>query len=146
MQFAGEHAAHRGADVHHLPALPVGQFVGKDARVVCQTPNARHPAPPNRVRRAEGELEGFEQPLIGRHSGNQDEQGLLFHRTPEGTSSGLAHELGLQPHGAEAVDLAGEVVVAFDEADVLDFRAGFDGLRGAFDREVFDDHHVVAVR
>ena len=45
----------------------------------------------------------------------------LFMAREEG--SDLAHELRLQLHRADAVDLAVDVVVAVDEADVLNARA-----------------------
>ena len=55
------------------------------------------------------------------------------------------HELGLELHGTEAVDLAVDVVVAIDQADVLDLGADLDGTGRALDLEVRHEHHGVAV-
>ncbi len=57
----------------------------------------------------------------------------------------LLHKLGFELHGADAVDFAVDVVVAVDEADVFDFGADFDHQGRAFDFEVFNHGHGVAV-
>jgi len=57
--------------------------------------------------------------------------------------SGFADEAGFEGEG-DAVDLAGDLVVAVDEADVFGFRAGFQNL-GTAEFEVFDDGDGIAV-
>jgi len=57
------------------------------------------------------------------------------------------HELLLEFDAADAGDFAVDIVsvVAFDEADVLDFGSGFDAAGTAFDLEVFDYGDRIAV-
>src|SRR5690606_9374920 len=52
---------------------------------------------------------------------------------PSGSASDLAHELRLQLHGADAVDLAVDVVVAIAQADVLDLGTDLDHQGRALD-------------
>lgn len=52
---------------------------------------------------------------------------------------------GFQLHGAKAINFAIDVVIAFDQADVFDFCPDFDDRRSAFDFEIFDQSHGVAV-
>jgi hypothetical protein len=59
--------------------------------------------------------------------------------------SNFFHKLGFKLHGAKAVNLAIDVVVAFDQADVFDFGAHFHDRGRAFDLQVFDQSHGVAV-
>src|SRR5690348_15870942 len=59
--------------------------------------------------------------------------------------SGLAHELRLQLHRADAVDLAVDVMVAFHKADVLDLGADLDHEGRALDLEILDHRDAVAV-
>ena len=47
----------------------------------------------------------------------------LANLTPMERNSGLLHELRLELHRTKAVDLAVDVVIAFDQANVLHFRA-----------------------
>ena len=61
------------------------------------------------------------------------------------TGSRLLHELRLQAHRADAVDLAIDVVIAFDEPDVLDLCADLDHERGTLDLQILDDGDAIAV-
>jgi hypothetical protein len=60
-------------------------------------------------------------------------------------ASGLLHELRFQPHRADAVDLAVDVMVAVGQADVLDLGAHFHDQGRALDLQVLDDRDGVAV-
>src|SRR5690606_40489025 len=57
-------------------------------------------------------------------------------------ASALLDELGLELHGAEAFDLAVDVVVAVDQADVLDLGADLDDGGRAFELEVLDQGEI----
>ena len=57
---------------------------------------------------------------------------------------GFFDEFGFQIHCA-AVDFAADVVVALLQAYAFDFGALFDDHRTAFDFQVFNQHHGVAV-
>ena len=58
---------------------------------------------------------------------------------------GSFHELRFQLHCADAVDLAVDIVIAFDQADVLHLGADLDHQRRAFDLEILDHGHAVSV-
>ena len=60
-------------------------------------------------------------------------------------ASGFFDEFGFQLHGAKTVDLAVDVVVAFDQADVFDLGADLDDRGGALDLQVLDQSDGVAV-
>ena len=62
-----------------------------------------------------------------------------------GHCSRLPDELRFQTHGAEAVDLAVDVVVGVDQADVAHFRADLHDATGALELEILDDSDRVAV-
>ena len=59
--------------------------------------------------------------------------------------SGFSDELRLEGHGPEAVDAARNIVVAVHESNLADFGSCLHGLGRAFDRQVFDHDHVVAI-
>lgn len=59
--------------------------------------------------------------------------------------SGFPDELRFEPHGAYPVNLAVDVVIAFSQADVLDFGANLDHERGTFDLEILDHGDGVAI-
>ena len=59
--------------------------------------------------------------------------------------SDLLHEFGFQAHGAETVDLAIDVMVAVDQADVLHLGAHLDHAARAFQFLVHDDRDGVAI-
>ena len=55
------------------------------------------------------------------------------------------HEFRFQAHGTEAVDLAVDIVVAVDQADILDLGAHLDDTAAALQFQVLDDADRVAV-
>jgi len=59
--------------------------------------------------------------------------------------SSLLHKLRLQLHRPDAVDLAVDVVVAFDQTDVSDFGADLDHLRRTLDFQILDHCDGVAI-
>src|SRR5690606_6974430 len=63
-----------------------------------------------------------------------------------GRGSGFAHELRLQAHRTDAVDLAVDVVVAIHQADAAHLGAGLHHRGGSLDLQVLDDDDVVAIR
>ena len=63
----------------------------------------------------------------------------------EAAKSDFAHELGLELHWADTVDLAIDIVVAIAQADVLDLGTDLYHERGALDLEVLDHCDGVAV-
>src|SRR3990167_2864980 len=58
---------------------------------------------------------------------------------------GFLHELGFQLHGANAIDLAVDVVVAFHEADIAHLGADLHHRRCALDLQVLDHRDAVSV-
>lgn len=59
--------------------------------------------------------------------------------------SDLFHKFGLQFHGAKTVYFAIDVVVAFNQTDILDFCAHFKRLGTAFYLKVLDDGNGISV-
>src|SRR3546814_453421 len=60
--------------------------------------------------------------------------------------SSLLHELGFQLHRPEAIDLAVDVVVLVDQANVAYLGPGLERRGSALDLEILGDRHRVAVR
>src|SRR5699024_2719148 len=60
-------------------------------------------------------------------------------------ASGLLDELRLQLHRPEAIDLAVDVVVLVDQANLPDLGTGLECRAGALDLEVLDDDDGVTV-
>lgn len=59
--------------------------------------------------------------------------------------SGLPDKLRLEPHGAKSINLARDVMLAIDQANVLHLGAGFDRLRRSLDGQVLNDNDGVSV-
>lgn len=59
--------------------------------------------------------------------------------------SSLFHKLRLEAHGAKAINLARNVMLAVNDANVFDLGTRFHRFGSAFDRQIFDHHHVVTV-
>ena len=57
----------------------------------------------------------------------------------------LFDELGLELHRADPVDLAVDVVIAINQADVLDLGADLDDRGGALDLQILDYRDRIAV-
>ena len=57
----------------------------------------------------------------------------------------LFDEFRFQFHGAKTIDFAVDIVIALDQADVLDLGAHLDGTGGAFHLQVFDNQNGIAV-
>jgi len=60
-------------------------------------------------------------------------------------ASCLTHKFGFELHRAKTFNLAVDVVVALNQANVFDFRPYFDHAGGAFQFEVLDQCDCVAV-
>lgn len=59
--------------------------------------------------------------------------------------SGFANKFSFELHGPKAFNFAIDVVVAIDQTNVFHFGTDFDHTGGAFELEVFDQGHGVAV-
>lgn len=73
---------------------------------------------------------------------------LAYSRKPgigDASELRLLYKLRLQLHRADAVDPAVDVVIAFNQFDALDLGAYFHHQRGAFDFQVLDHGHGIAV-
>ncbi len=60
-------------------------------------------------------------------------------------ASGLPDKLRLEPHGAKSINLARDVMLAIDQANVLHLGSGFDRLRRSLNGQVLDDNDGVSV-
>ena len=63
-------------------------------------------------------------------------------RSPQ---SDLFDKFGFKLHRAKSVDLAIDIVVAFDKADILDLGADLKRLRRTLDLQILDDRNRIAV-
>jgi hypothetical protein len=70
-------------------------------------------------------------------------QGRFFFEASRALS--LLHKLRLELHRAKAVNLAVDVMVAIDQADVFDLGTDLDDRGRAFDLQVFHQSHGVTV-
>jgi hypothetical protein len=59
--------------------------------------------------------------------------------------SGFANKFCFELHGTKTFNFAIDVVVAIDQTNVFYFGTNFDDTGGAFELEVFDQGHGVAV-
>lgn len=59
--------------------------------------------------------------------------------------SDLFDKFGFKLHRAKSVDLAIDIVVAFDKADILDLGADLKRLRRTLDLQILDDRNRIAV-
>ncbi len=57
----------------------------------------------------------------------------------------LLHEFGFQAHGTDAGDFAVDVVIALNQADVLNLGADLNDRGRAFDLQVLDDRDGIAI-
>ena len=58
---------------------------------------------------------------------------------------GLFYKFALEHHRTKSIDFTADVVIAFDEFDSGNFRAGFDRLRCPFDGQRFNDGHAISI-
>ena len=65
--------------------------------------------------------------------------GLLHRR------SSLFHKLRLEAHSAKSINLARDVVLAVNDANVFDLGTRFHRFGSSFDRQIFDHHDGITI-